>query len=96
MTVVAGEFGLKVSHLYGGRRTKTISVARNIAMWLVKKHAKLSGPEIAQLFQKDHSSVVSAISRVEQMLEDPEDREMVLYLDSVVAGGPSRKDHEEE
>ena len=43
---VCDYFGLEHKDLMSGRRQRTISLARSVAMFLVRKTAKLSFPEI--------------------------------------------------
>ncbi|MEM8873118.1 MAG: chromosomal replication initiator protein DnaA [Planctomycetota bacterium] len=63
-------FGLDRRDLMSGRRQRTISLARSIAMYLVRKTSKLSFPEIAnRLGKRNHSTVISACRRIEKALE---------------------------
>ena len=49
-----------------GRRQRTISLARSIAMFLIRKTAKLSFPEIGtRMGKRNHSTVISACRRME-------------------------------
>jgi chromosomal replication initiator protein len=60
-------FGLEHKDLMSGRRQRTISLARSVAMFLVRKTAKLSFPEIgARMGKRNHSTVISACRRVER------------------------------
>lgn len=62
-------FGLDRRDLMSGRRQRTISLARSIAMYLVRKTSKLSFPEIAnRLGKRNHSTVISACRRIEKAL----------------------------
>jgi chromosomal replication initiator protein len=52
-----------------GRRQRTISLARSVAMFLVRKTAKLSFPEIGvRMGKRNHSTVISACRRIERAL----------------------------
>ena len=55
--------------LRGSQRNKGTAEARQIAMYLVRKLTNLSYPDIGQEFARDHSTVVYAISKVEQELK---------------------------
>ncbi len=58
---VCNYFGLEHKDLMSGRRQRTISLARSVAMFLVRKTAKLSFPEIGSRMGKhNHSTVISA------------------------------------
>lgn len=64
---VCDYFALEQRDLMSGRRQKTISLARSVAMYLVRKTAKLSFPEIGQrMGKRNHSTVISACRRIEQ------------------------------
>lgn len=60
-------FGLEQKDLMSGRRQRTISLARSVAMYLVRKTAKLSFPEIGtRMGKRNHSTVISACRRIEK------------------------------
>jgi chromosomal replication initiator protein len=63
-------FGLEHKDLMSGRRQRTISLARSVAMYLVRKTAKLSFPEIgSRMGKRNHSTVISACRRIEKAAE---------------------------
>ncbi|HVT90416.1 MAG TPA: chromosomal replication initiator protein DnaA [Tepidisphaeraceae bacterium] len=64
---VCEHFGLENKDLMSGRRQRTISLARSVAMFLVRKTAKLSFPEIGmRMGKRNHSTVISACRRIER------------------------------
>jgi chromosomal replication initiator protein len=64
---VCDYFGLENKDLMSGRRQRTISLARSVAMYLVRKTAKLSFPEIGtRMGKRNHSTVISACRRIER------------------------------
>jgi len=64
---VCNYFGLEHKDLMSGRRQRTISLARSVAMFLVRKTAKLSFPEIGiRMGKRNHSKVISACRRIER------------------------------
>ena len=64
---VCDYFGLESKDLMSGRRQRTISLARSVAMFLVRKTSKLSFPEIAsRMGKRNHSTVISACRRIER------------------------------
>ena len=66
MQAVCDYFGLEHKDLMSGRRQRTISLARSVAMYLVRKNAKLSFPEIGnRMGKRNHSTVISACRRIE-------------------------------
>ena len=54
--------------LRGSQRTKNIAVARQIAMYLIRKLTNFSLPDIATEFGKDHTTVLHSIKKVESEL----------------------------
>jgi chromosomal replication initiator protein len=70
---VCNYFGLEHKDLMSGRRQRTISLARSVAMFLVRKTAKLSFPEIgARMGKRNHSTVISACRRIERAVQKNE------------------------
>ncbi|MCS7032439.1 MAG: chromosomal replication initiator protein DnaA [Phycisphaerae bacterium] len=64
---VCSYFGLEHRDLMSGRRQRTISLARSVAMFLIRKTAKLSFPEIGvRMGKRNHSTVISACRRIER------------------------------
>jgi chromosomal replication initiator protein len=64
---ICGYFSLEQKELMSGRRQRTISLARSVAMFLIRKTAKLSFPEIGQrMGKRNHSTVISACRRIER------------------------------
>ncbi len=66
--VTATFFGITPADIHSSRRTKTVSSARMIAMFLARRHTQMSYPEIGQAMGKNHSSVVLAVQRMEALL----------------------------
>jgi chromosomal replication initiator protein len=70
LTAVCQYFGLEMRELMSGRRQRTVSLARSVAMFLVRKTAKLSFPEIGtRMGKRNHSTVISACRRIERAVE---------------------------
>ena len=70
---VAESFGAKIADLKSKRRTKTVVLPRQVAMYLCRSLAGTSLPEIGNFFGgKDHSTVIHAIKVIEEKKEkDP-------------------------
>ena len=81
MQAVCNYFGLEGKDLMSGRRQRTISLARSVAMFLVRKTAKLSFPEIGiRMGKRNHSTVISACRRIERAVQK---NEALLWTSSV-------------
>lgn len=66
--VVGAYFGITPADLHSSRRTKTVSTARMVAMFLGRRHTSMSYPEIGRFMGKNHSSAVLAVQRMEASL----------------------------
>ena len=71
--VVAAHFELPVESLRGKRRTSSVALARQVAMYLTKQLTTLTLVEIGRRFgNRDHSTVLYACARVaERVATDP-------------------------
>lgn len=71
---VAKEFEVQVAAMESAERKKTVSMARSMAMALIRELIpSASLTDIGRAFNKDHSSVYEAVSRVKGKMEaDPE------------------------
>lgn len=68
---VADYFQIEISDLKSPRRMKELSHPRQVAMYLCKKHLKVSFPEIGNKFGgKDHTTVIHAYRKIEAMVEN--------------------------
>ncbi len=78
---VAEYHHLKTSDLKGRRRHRDIARPRQVAMYLCRLSLDKSFPEIGRAFGKDHSTVISACRRVEELMgADPVVRTAVEVL----------------
>lgn len=80
---VARFYKVAAEDLRQDKRTKHIAHARQVAMYLCRKHTSSSFPEIGSKFQKDHSTVISAVRKVEGQREaDPVVRKELEELEA--------------
>jgi chromosomal replication initiator protein len=66
---VCDTFGVTQSELLGTSRLRRVLVPRQIAMYLARSSGKMSLPRIASAFQRDHSTVMHACRKVEDLVE---------------------------
>ncbi|MCH7527114.1 MAG: chromosomal replication initiator protein DnaA [Planctomycetes bacterium] len=72
-SVVAIYFGLSPADLHTSRKSRTIALARGIAMFLARKHTPMSFPEIGRFMgNKNHSTVLLACRRINKIREADE------------------------
>jgi chromosomal replication initiator protein len=85
---VARYYKLTVEALREDRRHKALAHARQVAMYLCRKLTKSSFPEIASRFNKDHSTVISSVRKVEGLREtDPSVKRELDELEEKLGGG---------
>jgi len=80
--VTADYFELKISDIKGKSRTKSINLARQIAIYLCRELTDLSFPKIAEHFGgRDHTTIMHAYERIRELiLEDSKTESMVNAL----------------
>ena len=66
--ICADHFKVSTLDLKSKSRTKPLVVARQVAMFMVKKHLDKSLVDIGRAFGKDHTTVINALRRVETQL----------------------------
>ncbi len=71
--VIAAHFGIKVEELSAKKRTRNISLPRQIAMYLARKNTDASLPRIgAEFGGRDHTTVIHACDKIStDMVNDP-------------------------
>ena len=73
---VAKYHDIKVSDIKSKRRTRDISVPRQIAMFLCREHTKSSLPEIGRQFGgKDHTTVIFSCKKISKLIKENKDLE---------------------
>jgi chromosomal replication initiator protein len=67
--LVSDHYKIKISELKSPRRMKSLVIPRQVAMFLCKKHAGSSFPEIGEKFGgKDHTTAIHAVRKIESEL----------------------------
>jgi chromosomal replication initiator protein len=61
---VETDFLLARGSVLGRDRHRTVAEARQVAMWLVRELGGRSYPELGRIFQRDHTTAISAVRRV--------------------------------
>ncbi len=71
LDAISREFNLTVSELKGPRRTRRVSVPRQMAMYLLRDVAQLSFPQIGEfLGGRDHSTVMHGAMKIEKGMQN--------------------------
>ncbi|MGK0289881.1 MAG: chromosomal replication initiator protein [bacterium] len=80
---VAAKFDVKVSDIKSEKRGRSISQARQVAMYIVRELTNMSFPTIGKNFGgKNHSSVVQACKKIKALMQ--KDPEMKQRLKSIM------------
>src|SRR5262249_4641242 len=78
---VAATFGVTEKELLGPSRLRRVMVPRQVAMYLAREVCRLSLPRIGSAFERDHTTVLHAVRKVEADLDcDPVLSAMVAQL----------------
>ena len=84
---VCSYYDVNLGSLKGVKRTKEIIIPRQVAMYLSRKLTGSSYPEIGARFQKDHATVINAVTKIERLiLSDLPLRAAVEALSSALQG----------
>lgn len=68
--IVVKNYGFTLSELKSNKRVKSLSLARHISMYLIKKYCAKSLSDIGAFFnRKDHSTVIHAIEKIENLIK---------------------------
>ena len=79
---VAQEYGVTIDGLKSKKRTKTLTVPRQVAMYLCRQHTDLPLVEIGQAFGgRDHTTVIHACDKVENEIQ--QDRSIRLRVEQL-------------
>lgn len=79
---VCGHFRITNTDLMSKDRHKSVAFARQVAMYLCRQRLKCSFPELGRAFgNRDHTTVMSAVRRVEKMIED--DPQVNAHLEAI-------------
>ena len=84
---VAQFYDLDVDVIKGQGQNKTVSTARNVAMYLIRNMNEISLQEIGAIFNRHYSTVISSVKRVETLIRtDPDMGEIIRDLKSSING----------
>ncbi|MCL2772632.1 MAG: chromosomal replication initiator protein DnaA [Oscillospiraceae bacterium] len=64
LSLVAQTFGVPLDELKGRKRTKEVALARNVAIYIIRKITDLSLPATGRFFDRDHSTIHSAVTTI--------------------------------
>ncbi len=75
---VAKTYNVSVSDILSNRRTASLALARQVAMYIAREMTELSFKQIGEAFGKDHTTVLHNVNKIENFLKDkPYQKELV-------------------
>lgn len=67
MTLVTTEFAITARELIGKSRTQTVSLPRQVAMFLLREHTENSLEDVGRIFgNRDHTTVLYAVTKIRE------------------------------
>jgi chromosomal replication initiator protein len=81
LATVAEYYNISLRDLLGRSRLIELARPRQVAMYLATLHTRKSHSQIAREFSKDHTTVIHALRRIEELIKhDDELAEDILFL----------------
>lgn len=65
-------YGISIEDILGDRRQKDTVLPRHIIMYKLRKELELSFPRIGKIFNKDHTTIIHAFNKIDNMLNNQE------------------------
>jgi chromosomal replication initiator protein len=82
MTLITSEFAITARELTGKSRTQTVSLPRQIAMYLLREHTESSLEDVGRIFgNRDHTTVLYAVNKIRERAQ--KDRMFKELLDGL-------------
>ena len=78
INATANYFNMTAADLTGVNRTKGVTEARQISMYLIRTLTNLSLPDIGKIFNRNHSTVLVSIRKIESHMEKNPDLAAVI------------------
>ncbi len=67
MTLITTEFAISARELTGKSRTQTVSLPRQVAMFLLREHTENSLEDVGRIFgNRDHTTVLYAVTKIRE------------------------------
>jgi chromosomal replication initiator protein len=79
---VSESFGIRTDDFLGKSQNRESVLPRQLAMYLCRNNLKLPYMKIGDLFQRDHSTVMSSVKQIEKSVESG-DQDILGYVSSI-------------
>jgi chromosomal replication initiator protein len=78
-------YGVDKADLVGKNRSRKIALPRHVSIYLIRSITEMSFPNIGKIFDKDHSTIVNSISKVQSlMFSDSEFNKLITDLEKEI------------
>lgn len=67
---VAAHYGIKTEDILGKSQMRESALPRQISMYLCRKELKMAFQKIGELFDRDHSTVMSSVKQIQKALDE--------------------------
>ena len=92
MSLITGDFAITARELIGKSRTQSVSLPRQIAMYLLREHTENSLEDIGKIFgNRDHTTVIYAVNKIRERSQ--KDRMFKETLDNLSSRLMTRSFH---
>ena len=78
MEAVANYFYIPVEQMISQNRSKDVAYPRQMAMYMIRQELEYSFPDIAQIFKRDHTTVMHACNKIEEERKNSRETEDVI------------------
>jgi chromosomal replication initiator protein len=82
ISIISSIYGIRSEDLLGKSQTQEYSLPRQIAMYYCRQELKLPFESIGQLFNRDHSTVMTSIKQIKKKIETS-DKELLASLTEI-------------
>ena len=88
MEIVANYYDLTVIDIRGKKRTQSIAIARQIAMYLSTQYTRLSTTQIGKYFNKEHDTILHAAKTIKKRMDvDKKLKSEVINIENRIKEG---------
>lgn len=94
IAVTAEHYGFSWQEIIAKPRQKSISHARCVAMYVARKTTTCSYTELGIMFERDHTTVISAVKQIARLVFDDQEleREVKAIIAKLTGAGPQARD----
>ena len=84
VSIAAEYFGIRTEDIMGRSQAKECANPRKLAMYLCRKHLSLSYQSIGRYFDRDHSTVMTAVQQIQKKSGSDEIEAALIDLETAI------------